>query len=108
VHDSPEYSAAKAGLIRLTATLAPLAESDNVRVNCVVPHWIETEEVRRNIAAMSPQERATVPRLLRPSQVADAVISLIEDNSLAGRVLVMWCEEPPHLVDLSDPTSDRR
>jgi NAD(P)-dependent dehydrogenase (short-subunit alcohol dehydrogenase family) len=108
VHDSPEYSAAKAGLIRLTATLAPLAESDNVRVNCVVPHWIETEEVRRNIAAMSSQERATVPRLLRPSQVADAVISLVEDDSLAGRVLVMWCEEPPHLVDPSDPNSDRR
>jgi NAD(P)-dependent dehydrogenase (short-subunit alcohol dehydrogenase family) len=35
-HDSPEYAAAKAGLIRLTATLAPLAETDNVRVNCVV------------------------------------------------------------------------
>jgi NAD(P)-dependent dehydrogenase (short-subunit alcohol dehydrogenase family) len=46
-HDSPEYAAAKAGLIRLTATLAPLAETQNVRVNCVVPHWIETDEVKR-------------------------------------------------------------
>ena len=44
-HDSPEYSAAKAGLIRLTATLAPLAARDRVRVNCVVPNWIATEEV---------------------------------------------------------------
>jgi NAD(P)-dependent dehydrogenase (short-subunit alcohol dehydrogenase family) len=32
VHDSPEYAAAKAGLIRLTATLAPLAERNGVRV----------------------------------------------------------------------------
>lgn len=73
-HDSPEYAAAKAGLVRLTATLAPLAETHNIRVNCVVPHWIETDEVKR-------------------------VIGLVEDDTLAGRILVMWCEEPPHLID---------
>jgi NAD(P)-dependent dehydrogenase (short-subunit alcohol dehydrogenase family) len=98
-HDSPEYAAAKAGLIRLTATLAPLAETDNVRVNCVVPHWIETEEVKREIAALSPPVEADVPRLLQPSEVADAVVGLVEDDTLAGRCLVMWCEEPPHLID---------
>jgi NAD(P)-dependent dehydrogenase (short-subunit alcohol dehydrogenase family) len=103
VHDSPEYAAAKAGLIRLTATLAPLAEEDHVRVNCVVPHWIETEEVKREIAAMTTQEQAQVPRLLQPSDVAEAVIDLVQDDSRAGRVLVMWCEEPPHLID-----ADRR
>jgi NAD(P)-dependent dehydrogenase (short-subunit alcohol dehydrogenase family) len=100
-HDSPEYAAAKAGLIRLTATLAPLAETDNVRVNCVVPHWIETEEVKREIAALSPPGEADVPRLLQPSEVADAVVGLVEDDTLAGRCLVMWCEEPPHLIDPS-------
>jgi NAD(P)-dependent dehydrogenase (short-subunit alcohol dehydrogenase family) len=99
VHDSPEYAASKAGLIRLTATLAPLAETHNVRVNSVVPHWIETAEVQREIAAMSPEERANVPRLLQPSEVADAVVGLVEDDTLAGRILVMWCEEPPHLID---------
>jgi NAD(P)-dependent dehydrogenase (short-subunit alcohol dehydrogenase family) len=99
VHDSPEYAAAKAGLIRLTATLAPLAKTDNVRVNCVVPHWIETEEVRREIGAMSRQERAEVPRLLQPPEVAEAVVGLVEDDTLAGRVMVMWCEEAPHLID---------
>jgi NAD(P)-dependent dehydrogenase (short-subunit alcohol dehydrogenase family) len=99
VHNAPEYAASKAGLIRLTATLAPLAETHKVRVNCVVPHWIETEEVKREIAAMSPGERAKVPRLLQPSEVADAVVGLVEDEDLAGRTLVMWCEEPPHLID---------
>jgi NAD(P)-dependent dehydrogenase (short-subunit alcohol dehydrogenase family) len=98
-HDSPEYAAAKAGLVRLTATLAPLAETHNIRVNCVVPHWIETNEVKREIAAMTPDERADVPRLLQPSEVADAVIGLVEDDTLPGRILVMWCEEPPHLID---------
>jgi NAD(P)-dependent dehydrogenase (short-subunit alcohol dehydrogenase family) len=99
VHDSPEYAAAKAGLIRLTATLAPLAETDNVRVNCVVPHWIETDEVKRQIAAMNPEEQANVPRLLQRLGVADAVVGLVEDEAMAGRVLVMWCEEPSHLID---------
>jgi len=99
LHDSPEYAAAKAGLIRLTATLAQLAETHNVRVNCVAPHWIETDEVKREIAAMTPEERADVPRLLQPSEVADAVMSLVEDDTLAGRILVMWCGEPPHLID---------
>jgi NAD(P)-dependent dehydrogenase (short-subunit alcohol dehydrogenase family) len=99
VHDSPEYAASKAGLIRLTATLAPLAESRAVRVNCVVPHWIETDEVKREIAAMSADEQARVPRLLQPAEVADAVVSLVEDETAAGRVLVMWCEEPQRLID---------
>jgi 3-oxoacyl-[acyl-carrier protein] reductase len=98
-HDSPEYAAAKAGLIRLTATLAPLAEADNVRVNCLVPQWIATEEVKREIAAMSPQEQASVPRLLQPSEVADAVVGLVEDDAVAGRVRVMWCEKAPYFLD---------
>jgi hypothetical protein len=48
---------------------------------------------------MSLEDQANVPRLLQPSEVADTVVGLVEDDTLAGRVLVMWCEEPPHLVD---------
>lgn len=99
VHDSPEYAAAKAGLIRLTATLAPLAERDSVRVNCVVPHWIETDQVRREIAEMTPEERSQVPVLLQPAEVAASVVEMVEDDALAGRVFVMWCGEEPYLLD---------
>jgi NAD(P)-dependent dehydrogenase (short-subunit alcohol dehydrogenase family) len=98
-HASPEYAAAKAGLIRFTATLAPLKERMNVRVNCVVPHWIDTERVREQISRLPADERAAVPVLLQPEEVADAVVKLIVDDSLAGRVMVMWCEEPPRLFD---------
>ena len=69
----------------------------------MVPQWIETDEVKQEIAALSQQARANVPRLLKPSQVADAVIELVEDDTLAGRTLVMWCEEVPRLID-----ADRR
>lgn len=97
-HDSPEYAAAKAGLIRLTASLAPLAERDGIRVNCVIPHWIRTPEVLEEIAAMSPDEQAAVPELTPPEEIADAVVELIRDDSLAGRVLICWCEEPRRLI----------
>ena len=95
-HSSPEYAAAKAGLIRLTATLAPLHERENVRVNCIVPNWIGTEEVLAEIAAMSPEERSEVPDVpTSPEEIADFVVELVEDESLAGRVFVWWTGRAP-------------
>jgi NAD(P)-dependent dehydrogenase (short-subunit alcohol dehydrogenase family) len=95
-HSSPEYSAAKAGLARLTATLGPLGERDNVRVNCIVPNWIGTENVLADVAAMSPEERAKVPdELTAPEEIAELVVRLVEDEGLAGRVFVWWTGEAP-------------
>ncbi len=100
-HSSPEYSAAKAGLARLTATLAPLAQQDHVRVNCVVPNWIGTAEVLAEIEAMTPEERAEVPEVLTtPDEIAEHVVGLIEDDSLAGRVFVWWTGQKPEAVPL--------
>src|SRR5919197_1396990 len=47
-HPGPEYAVAKAGVIRLTECLAPLAER-GIRVNCVCPQTVATEAVRRPI-----------------------------------------------------------
>jgi NAD(P)-dependent dehydrogenase (short-subunit alcohol dehydrogenase family) len=100
-HSSPEYAAAKAGLIRLTATLAPLAETGNVRVNCVVPNWVATDEVLAEVAAMTPEERAEVPeRLTSPEEIAEAVARFVEDDTHAGRVLVVWSDAPAWLIPL--------
>jgi NAD(P)-dependent dehydrogenase (short-subunit alcohol dehydrogenase family) len=102
-HSSPEYSAAKAGLARLTATLAPLAERDAVRVNCIVPNWIGTEDVHAQIAAMTPEERAEVPDVLTtPDEIAELAVELIEDESLAGRVFIWWTGSEPTAVPLDD------
>lgn len=98
-HSSPEYSAAKAGLARLTATLAPLAESDGVRVNCIIPNWIGTPEVLAEIAELTPEERAEVPdELTAPEEIADLVVKLIENDELAGRVFVWWTGELPEAL----------
>jgi NAD(P)-dependent dehydrogenase (short-subunit alcohol dehydrogenase family) len=107
-HSSPEYSAAKAGVARLTATLAPLSERDGVRVNCIVPNWIGTDEVLAEVEAMTPAERAAVPNVLTtPEEIAQLAVDLIEDESLAGRVFIWWTSDPPKAVPLDDLPGDR-
>ena len=106
-HGSPEYAAAKAGLARLTATLAPLAERDRVRVNCIVPNWIGTLEVLAEIEAMSPEERAEVPTVLtKPEEIAEFAVELIGVEEVAGRVFVWWTARGPKAVPLDEMPGD--
>jgi NAD(P)-dependent dehydrogenase (short-subunit alcohol dehydrogenase family) len=94
---SPEYAAAKAGLIRLTAALGRL--DGGVRVNCVVPDWIRTPRV----AARYPDGGPGLPaRMTTPDEIAGAVADLVADDALAGRVLVCWCDGPWALVAEGD------
>lgn len=48
-YGSPEYAAAKAGLIRFTSSLANLSDSHRVRVYCVVPDWIGLPRVHTEL-----------------------------------------------------------
>ena len=86
-HSAPEYAAAKAGVARLTATLAPLAD-EGVRVNCICPDWVDTPAARRSLERATPEERAAAPPLVPVERVAEAILDLVRDESLAGRVLV--------------------
>ncbi len=98
-----EYAAAKAGLIRLTVTLASLAERRRVRVNCVVPDWIAAPAVTARLASLAPADRANVPdQLTPPEDIAGAVVGFLRDDALAGRVLVCWCGHPWALVEDGD------
>jgi NAD(P)-dependent dehydrogenase (short-subunit alcohol dehydrogenase family) len=85
---SPEYAAAKAGLIRFTAALGAL---DGVRVNCIVPDWIATERV-------TAQERASDPPPIPLATITEQVLRLIEDDSMAGRSIEIWRGQPPRLT----------
>lgn len=87
-HDAPEYAAAKAGLMRLTGALSPLAETRGVRVSCVCPDWVDTPAVRRSLDEMSAEERASVPELVGADEIAGLVLELIRDEGSAGRVVV--------------------
>jgi NAD(P)-dependent dehydrogenase (short-subunit alcohol dehydrogenase family) len=97
-HVSPEYSASKAGLIRFTATLAPLWETHRVRVNCVVPDWVATERGIAEREALPVEDRG--PEQIPVRTLTDAVVRLIEDDALAGRVLLLERERLPELLDL--------
>lgn len=101
----PGYDVAKAGMIRMTTRLAYLAEIDGIRVNCVAPGWIGTNEVRQHWEALSPTERTArkIPaRLLTTDQISDVVVRLADDRSLVGRVLVWWSEDAPRLIEWGD------
>jgi len=101
----PGYDISKAGVMRLTTTLGWLGEKENIRVNCLVPAWIASEEVAAYVATVTPAERAArgVPKtLIALDQVADAVVRLVTDESLAGRLLVLRNDERPGFVAPND------
>jgi 3-oxoacyl-[acyl-carrier protein] reductase len=95
-YDKPEYGAAKAGVVRLTASLATIKQQSRVRVNCICPGWVDTPASRAGRARMTPQERKELipPVLLDPGEIAGAVVRFVEDESMAGRVMI-WEEGSP-------------
>jgi NAD(P)-dependent dehydrogenase (short-subunit alcohol dehydrogenase family) len=103
---SPVYDVAKAGVTRLATTMSWLAEAYRIRVNCIVPDWVATEEVQAYVHSISPEQRQAsgVPDVLTTlAEIAGAVIRLIRDESLSGRVLVWWSGQPPGLIPQGDP-----
>jgi NAD(P)-dependent dehydrogenase (short-subunit alcohol dehydrogenase family) len=103
---SPGYDIAKMGLIRLATTLAPLREHSNIRVNCLVPAWIGSPEVKAYWDTLTPEQRkeGNVPDvLIMPEEIAGAVFQLATDESLAGRAMIWYNGEPPRLIAAGDP-----
>jgi NAD(P)-dependent dehydrogenase (short-subunit alcohol dehydrogenase family) len=103
---SPAYDVAKAGAIRLTTMLAWLKPHENIRVNCLLPDWVASPAVKTYFDSLSPEQRGKdgVPATLTTlDEIADAVAALITDDSLAGRVLVLWTGKPAGLIPFGDP-----
>ena len=106
----PAYDAAKSGILRLTTGLAWLGEKEHIRVNCLAPDWVASPQVVSYVDSLTPEERGPrgVPeRLITPEEIAGAVLRLATDDSLAGRVMVWWCGQPPRLIPWLDPGYER-
>lgn len=102
----PAYDIAKIGVIRLTTTHAHLRNMANIRVNCLVPDWVATPEVKKYYDALTPEQRikpGIPPVLTSLDEIAQAAVDLICDSSLAGRVMVMWSGQPRSLISPNDP-----
>ena len=102
---SPGYDAAKAGILHLTTMLRFLGEAERIRVNCIVPHWIASPGPKEYYDSLSPAERDAlgVPQVLVTlDEIADAVVRLASDETLAGRALVVWGGRRPALIPIGD------
>lgn len=81
---SPPYGAAKAGLVRLTTSLADL---DGVRVTCVVPGWVGLPRAHAEWGALDPAERDVLPALVPPDHLAATVLDLVTADAPSGTVV---------------------
>lgn len=91
-----EYAVAKAGVVRLTTALGTV---DGVRVNCICPHTVATEAVLQALETRPIDQIAPPPAtVLSLEEVCAAVLRVIEDDSLVGRVLLLVGGEAPRFL----------
>ena len=107
----PAYDVAKAGVMRLTTTLAPLREELGIRVNCLIPNWVASPPVKAYWDTLTAQQRKDggVPEVLTTlDEIADAVLRLATDPALAGRLLIFWNSgERPRFIPWGDQGCER-
>jgi len=93
LEDEPGYSATKAGVVMFTRACGALRRSHGIRVNAVLPALVDTALLTKSgdgstEAAWAQQAREILP-LLSPGDVAEAVIDMVTDDSLAGQFRIV-------------------
>jgi NAD(P)-dependent dehydrogenase (short-subunit alcohol dehydrogenase family) len=98
--NDPIYGAAKAGVVNLTYSLANWWSERKIRVNCVCPGITDTPMVRKGLeAAEKAGMQSWMPsKIIQPEAIAEAVHTLIADDSIFGRALEVR-PSGPRLVD---------
>lgn len=89
------YAAAKAGIEYATEVAALEYGPDQVRVNCIAPHLIETEMTADIFAMKLPieaiKQQTPLGRMGTPDDIANAAVFLASDeaNYISGQILVV-------------------
>lgn len=101
----PIYAAAKHGVVGFTRSMEHLKAEANIRVNCVCPGVVDTPMVRFDDRGLTPEEQAqreaflkSIP-LIAPETIAEAVMTLIKDDSLNGVAMAVTYGRPPRIVE---------
>ncbi|HET9614724.1 MAG TPA: SDR family NAD(P)-dependent oxidoreductase [Candidatus Limnocylindrales bacterium] len=95
--DEPAYSAAKAGLLMLTRSLALAHAADRIRVNAVCPGPVgETDIMDRNLARASDPSAALASYLAK-APLAAALGRLIEPREVAAAIRYL-CSDAAAMV----------
>lgn len=93
--DMPAYTAAKAGIIGLTKSMAGRYGRDNIRVNAIAPGWVITERQRKlwvkgdNLD--SHVARQAIPKMMLPDDMVGPCLFLASDASamLTAQTLIV-------------------
>ncbi|MDO8611761.1 MAG: SDR family oxidoreductase, partial [Dehalococcoidia bacterium] len=100
----PIYAAAKHAVVGLTRALVFLKDEANIRVNCICPGVVDTPLITSGLEDLTPEQRAQheaiIGRmaLIQPGEVAEAVLALVRDDSLAGEAMGILYGRPPRLI----------
>ncbi|HXF51111.1 MAG TPA: SDR family NAD(P)-dependent oxidoreductase, partial [Dehalococcoidia bacterium] len=100
----PIYGATKHGVVGFTRALAYLKDEANIRVNCVCPGVVDTPLLTKGTDDLTPEERAQrdaiISRmpLIPASEVAEAVLELVRDDSLTGQAMGIMYGHPHRLI----------
>jgi NAD(P)-dependent dehydrogenase (short-subunit alcohol dehydrogenase family) len=104
---NPVYAATKAGVLGFTRALRPLAAEANIRVNCICPERVDTPLLRGAVGTAAPaggtptSEASPIP-LIAPETVAEVVLEIIRDDSLAGQAIKISPGVAPERLDFPD------
>ncbi len=92
--DAHTYSAAKAGMVNLTRSMAIRYGSQGLRVNCVAPGGIDTEMIASRIAQRADAPAPTGPvrglgRIAQPEEIAWPIVWLASEEAsfVTGAIL---------------------
>ncbi|MBI4154443.1 SDR family oxidoreductase [Candidatus Woesearchaeota archaeon] len=90
--DSIDYSAAKAGVINLTKSMA-MELAPKIRVNCVAPGWVETEMNAKlpNSYIRDEIKKIYLKRFAKPHEIAKVILFLASEDAsyMTGAVVTV-------------------
>ena len=91
------YAAGKSAVLSLSQSLAVHWGTKNIRLNTLVPGWVDTPFIRKQEAAgrdLSPITKITpMRRMVQPKEVGEVALFLLSDaaSAMTGAAVVVDC-----------------